>query len=141
MHRIFIVAFVSAILVCALLVYRALETGAALVLEPAELLKKASAGEPLQRIRVAGRVLPDGIAYQIEPQARLEFSITAPEQPAPAVRVLYRGVRPDMFAPGRDVLIDGEYRDGVLVASNLLTQCPSKYEPPMPSKVYSTSTD
>ena len=42
-----------------------------------------------------------------------------------------------MFTAGRDVIIDGEYKDGVLQAQKLLTQCPSKYEPPSPEKMIS----
>jgi cytochrome c-type biogenesis protein CcmE len=50
------------------------------------------------------------------------------------VPVVYYGVRPDMFAPGRDVIIDGNLESGTLQATKLLTQCPSKYEPPDPVK-------
>ena len=46
------------------------------------------------------------------------------------IAVVYRGVRPDMFAVGRDVIMDGDYYNGTFTAANLLTQCPSKYEPP-----------
>jgi cytochrome c-type biogenesis protein CcmE len=53
---------------------------------------------------------------------------------AAPVRVLYRNTKPDMFAPGRDVIIDGSFDGEKLVASRLLTQCPSKYEPAEPGK-------
>jgi cytochrome c-type biogenesis protein CcmE len=52
------------------------------------------------------------------------------------VPVVYQGLRPDMFSAGRDVIIDGEYRDGLVIASTLLTQCPSKYEAPSPEERY-----
>jgi cytochrome c-type biogenesis protein CcmE len=37
-----------------------------------------------------------------------------------------------MFQAGRDVLIDGDFKDGKIVAAKLQTQCPSKYEPAVP---------
>jgi cytochrome c-type biogenesis protein CcmE len=45
------------------------------------------------------------------------------------VPVVYTGVVPDMFAEGRDVIIEGRYVDGVLRAQTIMTSCPSKYEP------------
>ena len=44
------------------------------------------------------------------------------------VPVVYTGVVPDMFAEGRDVIIEGRYVDGVLRAQTIMTSCPSKYE-------------
>jgi cytochrome c-type biogenesis protein CcmE len=46
--------------------------------------------------------------------------------------VAYTGVVPDMFAEGRDVIIEGRYADGVLRAQTIMTSCPSKYEPEAP---------
>lgn len=42
--------------------------------------------------------------------------------------VRYNGVLPDMFAAGRDVIVEGRVREGVFHANTLLTTCPSKYE-------------
>jgi cytochrome c-type biogenesis protein CcmE len=48
-----------------------------------------------------------------------------------AIRVVYRGSVPDLFAPGRDVVLQGRLRDGIFAAvpGSLVTQCPSKYAP------------
>jgi len=116
-----------------LLVFQATRSGTALVLLPSKLLE-AGKSDRLQRIRVAGRVSADTISYQLAPEMKLAFRIEDPEHPTGTVPVVYRGLKPDMFAPGRDVIIDGAYTDGVLVASKLLTQCPSKYEPPKPNE-------
>jgi cytochrome c-type biogenesis protein CcmE len=48
---------------------------------------------------------------------------------ADTLAVEYTGVVPDMFAEGRDVIVEGEYIDGVLQAKTVMTSCPSKYEP------------
>ncbi|HVN84914.1 MAG TPA: cytochrome c maturation protein CcmE [Candidatus Binatia bacterium] len=45
------------------------------------------------------------------------------------VPVHYTGILPDMFAEGRDVIVEGKYmHDGVLRAQTIMTSCPSKYE-------------
>ena len=51
---------------------------------------------------------------------------------ATTVAVEYRNLKPDMFQAGRDVLIDGDFKGGTIVAAKLQTQCPSKYEPALP---------
>ena len=50
---------------------------------------------------------------------------------ATSVPVVYRGSVPDLFKAGRDVVVDGTYRNGVFVAkrNSLVTKCPSKYSP------------
>ena len=44
------------------------------------------------------------------------------------VPVAFTGIVPDMFAEGRDVIIEGRYVDGTLHAQQIMTSCPSKYE-------------
>jgi cytochrome c-type biogenesis protein CcmE len=45
------------------------------------------------------------------------------------IPVHYKGVKPDMFQTGVDVIVEGRIgHDGVLVASTLMTSCPSKYQ-------------
>ena len=46
--------------------------------------------------------------------------------------VRYNGILPDMFAAGRDVIVEGRVESGVFHANNLLTTCPSKYEAGVP---------
>jgi cytochrome c-type biogenesis protein CcmE len=45
--------------------------------------------------------------------------------------VLYHGTVPDLFRTGRDVVVQGQLRNGVFVAvpGTLMTKCPSKYSP------------
>ncbi|MEI7759929.1 MAG: cytochrome c maturation protein CcmE [Thermoleophilia bacterium] len=52
-----------------------------------------------------------------------------------AVPVVYRGSVPDLFAPGRDLVIEGELRNGTFVAKpgTMVTKCPSKYTAIKPS--------
>jgi cytochrome c-type biogenesis protein CcmE len=79
-------------------------------------------GEP---IRVAGKVTTDAIHWDVQTLS-LAFSIG---EGSIRIPVSYRGIKPDMFQAGADVIIEGKIsRDGILVASNLMTSCPSKYQ-------------
>ena len=96
-----------------------------------------------QAIRVAGRVKPGNIAW--DPNSlTLKFEIVPiPDvDTAPAVKpvvasepVSFRVVaagepKPDMFAPGRDVIVEGKFGpDGAIAATQVMTSCPSKYKP------------
>jgi cytochrome c-type biogenesis protein CcmE len=130
MGRIFISLVVFFIVVGSVLVYQATQGTSSLVLLPSELLSKAHASG-LSRIRVGGKVV-EPIAYQTEPSFVLKFQITDPTAGDLSVPVEYHGLKPDMFQAGRDVLIDGDFQSGVIQATKLQTQCPSKYEPAMP---------
>ena len=76
-------------------------------------------------IRVAGQVTADPIHWDAG-QLALAFRIGEGEARLP---VQYTGVKPDMFQAGVSVIVEGRIgRDGVLVASTLMTSCPSKYQ-------------
>ena len=42
--------------------------------------------------------------------------------------VNYSKTRPDLFKDGAEVIVTGEYRDGIFVADELQTKCASRYE-------------
>jgi cytochrome c-type biogenesis protein CcmE len=48
-----------------------------------------------------------------------------------SVTVLYTGSVPDLFRPGRQIVVDGALRNGTFVAEpgSMITKCPSKYAP------------
>jgi cytochrome c-type biogenesis protein CcmE len=50
---------------------------------------------------------------------------------ASRVPVSYTGTVPDLFRPGREVVVEGSLRNGTFVAKpgTLSTKCPSKYAP------------
>jgi cytochrome c-type biogenesis protein CcmE len=79
-------------------------------------------GEP---IRVAGKVTEDPIDWDMR-NLSLAFVMGDAQSRIP---VRYKGVKPDMFQPGVDVIVEGRIgHDGVLAASILMTSCPSKYQ-------------
>jgi cytochrome c-type biogenesis protein CcmE len=98
-----------------------------------------------QMLRVAGRVKAGSISWD-PATLTLAFAIVAPPNadgsPVRAVaaaepaefRVIERGEpKPDMFAAGRDVIVEGRIApDGMIEARQVLTSCPSKYAPKKP---------
>lgn len=131
MRKVFFSLIFLAAVIGGLLVYGSIRGTSSLVLNPDEVRAKAENGD-LKRIRVGGRVSQEPIDYVVTPKFRLSFTILNPNREHETLPVVYYGVKPDMFEAGRDVLLDGDFMDGTLVATTLLTQCPSKYEPPHP---------
>lgn len=89
-----------------------------------ELQQRSAAlqGEP---VRVAGKVTADPIHWDVQ-SLSLAFNIG---DGAARIPVRFKGVKPDMFQAGAEVIVEGRLgHDGVLMASNLMTSCPSKYE-------------
>ena len=96
-------------------------------------------------IRVAGRVKPGTISW--EPNTlTLKFVIVPIPDPAPTAPVRPVSVKavdsvsfpvfcegqpkPDMLAENRDVIVEGKLTaGGVIIASQVMTSCPSKYQP------------
>jgi cytochrome c-type biogenesis protein CcmE len=98
-------------------------------------------------LRVAGRVKAGTISWD-PATLTLAFAMVSPPSPdgspvkpvAAAVpaefRVIARGEpKPDMFAAGRDVIVEGRLAaDGRIEARQVLTSCPSKYVPKQQAK-------
>ena len=88
-------------------------------------------------IRLAGRVQTGSVQWDPK-DLQLSFMLGpfgTQKQPdaLPGLRVNYQGILPDMFAEGRDVIVEGKYEDGQsLIAKTIMTSCPSKYDPEKP---------
>ncbi len=86
-------------------------------------------------VSLVGRVVgkPSGDAHA----GGLKFKLRDVKDPAgPTVDVVYRGSVPDLFASGRDVVIDGKLQNGIFVAApgSMVTKCPSKYSAIKPAE-------
>lgn len=88
-------------------------------------------------VRLAGRVQTGSVHWNPK-DLRLSFVLGPFEARDEAngsqgLQVHYQGILPDMFAEGRDVIVEGKYETGhSLVAKTIMTSCPSKYEPEKP---------
>ena len=76
-------------------------------------------------VRVGARVVPGSIVR--EPGGReVAFRVTDGARTYP---VVYRGITPDTFADGVDVVVEGRLgHDGTFQATTLLAKCASRYE-------------
>lgn len=76
-------------------------------------------------IRVSGKVQEGSIRQS--PDRRVhDFNMVDGKG---VLAVHFRGILPDLFKDGAVVIVEGKYGiNGVLVASNVMTACPSKYE-------------
>ena len=78
-----------------------------------------------EALRVAGKVTDDPIHWDVR-NLSLAFMMG---DGASRISVQYHGIKPDMFQAGADVIVEGRIgTNDVLIASNLMTSCPSKYE-------------
>lgn len=85
-------------------------------------------------VSLVGRVVgkPTGDSHA----GGLRFLLRDVKDPsAPTVKVVYTGSVPDLFASGRDIVVDGELRNGTFVATpgTMVTKCPSKYTAEKPA--------
>ena len=121
--RLVIALSVAAVLAIFLL-YTSLAGGGTPSVSPSDLATKA--GE----VSLAGRVVgtPTGDAHGAGMRFVLEDIEGSHKQ---RVTVLYKGSVPDLFRPGRDIVVTGTQRaDGLFVTTpgSMITKCPSKYQ-------------
>ncbi len=110
------------VLSLAYLVYGGIQQGASYWVTVGELRQRA-ASLPA-RVRLGGTVAPGSVHWDAA-HRHLRFVITDGSQQIP---VTYSGIVPDIFAGGRQVVVDGRLaRDGTFAATTLLAKCPTKY--------------
>ena len=85
-----------------------------------------------QAIRLGARLADEHIATKTHPDFLLRFIVTDIASSEGRLPVVYHGIMPDTLAVGRDVILEGDFDGKQFVAKSVLTQCPSKYEPPLP---------
>ena len=125
--RLVIALSISAVLAVFLL-YTSIAGGGTPSVRPSELAGKTGT------VSLVGRVVgkPTGDAHE----GGLRFALRDVKDPTGAtVPVLYTGSVPDLFASGRDIVVDGELRNGTFVATpgSMVTKCPSKYTAEKPA--------
>lgn len=88
-----------------------------------ELLDRASTVAGAD-VRLSGTVAAGSVSWD-QVSGRLEFIVTDGTRHVP---VSYRGVVPDAFKPGADVVVEGQYDGARFAAERLFAKCPSKFE-------------
>ena len=66
----------------------------------------------------------------VKPENGLGASFTMHdlENPSDTIYVQYRGVLPDTFEKGAEIIVEGRMEGKTFMAKTLMTKCPSKYE-------------
>jgi cytochrome c-type biogenesis protein CcmE len=115
------------VLSLAYLVYGGIQQGATYWVTVGELQQRAPALP--SRVRLGGTVAAGTVRWDAT-HRHLAFVITDGVNSLP---VRYSGVVPDIFAEGRQVVVEGGIaRDGAFDATTLLAKCPTKYNPADP---------
>ncbi len=76
------------------------------------------------RLRLGGLVEVGSIVHSAD-RLSVDFVMIQGDKGLP---VHYSGLTPDLFKDSAEVIIEGEYRNGVFTADNLMTKCASRYE-------------
>ncbi len=73
---------------------------------------------------------PADAAAQAVSAEGVRFRVQDQDDPGKSVWVLYRGIVPDTFQDGREIVVSGRMEGDTFVArrDTLLTKCPSKFE-------------
>ena len=118
-----IVALSVAGVLAIFLVYTALAGGGTPSLRPSQLAGHTG------RVSLVGKVVGP-VSGQSHSAAGMRFLVRDVDGTA-RTRVVYHGSVPDLFRPGRDIVVDGRVSRGTFVAvpGTLVTKCPSKYTP------------
>ena len=123
----FVIGIAIIVTAVGVLVYSAVDQTKMYMVTVAEYLgnRDAYAGTT---VRVAGRVRADSMQWNAGTH---ELNFTLDDmQGHGSIPVRYSGLLPDMFAEGRDVVVEGPHSAGeTFDADTVLTSCPSKYAP------------
>lgn len=86
---------------------------------------KGKLGE--QNLKVSGKLVGQSVKWDSS-KVELKFELISEDQNK-TMPVLYKGVKPDNFNEGIEVIVDGKYTvEQVFLADKVMTKCPSKYE-------------
>jgi cytochrome c-type biogenesis protein CcmE len=117
-----VIALSIAAVLAVFLLYTSIAGGGTPSVRPSELVAQTGT------ISVAGLVVGPVSGDAYGDGMRFKLRDIKGDDPT-TVAVLYKGSVPDLFKVGRQIVVDGELRNGTFVASpgSMVTKCPSKY--------------
>jgi cytochrome c-type biogenesis protein CcmE len=115
------------------LIYTGFQSTSVYYLTVSELKARSVApvGLSLGDVRVAG-IVQEGSVQRSASDSTVRFVVADDGGSLP---VVYKGMVPDIFGPGIQVVVEGRYVDGTFQATNLLAKCPSKFTAEVPTPV------
>ncbi len=124
-HLRFVVAGIVILAAIGYMIYAAIEGGSEYYLTTSEVVSMGdkAVGQP---IKLGGRVVENSVQWD-KGNNTVTFMLADEKQSMP---VSYKGVVPDTFQPGTDVILEGKLgTDGKFQATTMMAKCASKYEP------------
>ncbi|MDP2726090.1 MAG: cytochrome c maturation protein CcmE [Dehalococcoidia bacterium] len=107
------------------LVYSGIQSTSMYYLSVDELLAQGNTASS-EQLRISGKVV-DGTVRTDPKNMSLSFVAAGDSKTIP---VVYKGVVPDSFKPGAEVVLEGKLTSGgTFEANTLLAKCPTKYAP------------
>lgn len=120
-------AFLCMALGIGYLIFSGLNKNSVYFLHVSEALAKGP--QNIEKVRLFGQVSEDLPVDKIK-HAGIEFELVDKNNPSQSIAVRYKGVLPDSFKPGAEVIVKGSMDENgnLFRAHSLMTKCPSKYE-------------
>jgi cytochrome c-type biogenesis protein CcmE len=131
MNKKFVAAVCVVVVTVVLLMIAAVTDTAKAVTTVESLVASAEAN---RNLRLGARVADKPISNITDPTFQVHFFVHGKDAPEHDLPIVYHGVMPETLRAGRDVILEGDFDGERFVARSLLTQCPSKYEPPIPGE-------
>lgn len=80
-------------------------------------------------IKINGRIVVNSTQWNAS-KPELNFTIADTSDASKTVSVTYLGFKPDSYKENQTVVVEGRYKPdkNLIIASKIMTQCPSKYE-------------
>ncbi|MDO8446126.1 MAG: cytochrome c maturation protein CcmE [Deltaproteobacteria bacterium] len=118
------------------LIYTAFQQSSVYYMTVPELKSKGSSVVG-QGLRASGQVKDGTINYDSE-KLILNFDAFEKEMSSEIIHVTYKGIKPDSFKAGVEVILEGKYdpQENLFKAKTLLVKCPSRYEGKTPPPDY-----
>ncbi len=118
--------FAAALFICGMgyLVWQGISANSVYFLNVSEALAMPS--EELGAARLFGTVAEG--ETRMDNGLGVRFFLEDAAAPGQKLLVEYRGVVPDTFKPGAEVIVEGNMQSAAFNAKTLMTKCPSKYE-------------
>ncbi len=124
----FVIGGVVILMALGFLLFRGFMSGATYYFEVRELLAKGSSIYN-ETVRVNGQVVPGSVQQRAQ-GTELTFRITDVNGGGENVSIFYKGVVPDSFKVGEELVAEGHLgADGIFQAHSLMPKCPSRYVP------------
>lgn len=125
----FIVCVLVMVVALGYMIYSAMANGSEYYLTVSEVYALGEQAQQSQ-IKIGGKVDAGSIVWD-RAISGVNFNIS--DEKGKTMAIAYRGVVPDSFQPGAEVILEGRVmQDGSFAATTLLAKCASKYESQLP---------